>query len=194
MTLIDARIDRLHRLAWQPGASMHDAWWPRLGLGDWRFVYRGTPSCRPAVDAAIVARRGFPTRPLPAALPARSAALLELAPQWTRYITALGLVMLDCPEHLLLGENRKALAHVLDERDCEQLLAILGQWSTEHAPEPATRLADAALDAGARWWARDTGADMTCLLLTTLLAPVEPVGDMPRSLAADWMIRIARYL
>ena len=102
--------------------------------------------------------------------------------------------MLDCPEHLLLGENRKALAHVLDERDCEQLLAILGQWSTEHAPEPATRLADAALDAGARWWARDTGADMTCLLLTTLLAPVEPVGDMPRSLAADWMIRIARYL
>lgn len=189
-----AGIDRLHRLAWQPGASMHACWWRQLALEHWEDVYRRTPSCRRAIDAAIVARRRFPSTPLRTTLPQREALLIDLAPDWARFITALGIVALDCPDHLLLSVHRQSLAQSLSMQDCEQMLAIHSGWSMNAAPLAADRLAQAAYEAGARWWARDAGTNSTYQLLSTLLPPVEPADNAPAASAMDWMSRLARFL
>ena len=189
-----AGVDRIHRLAWQPGASMHAHWWRKLALEKWEDVYRCNPSCRHAIDVVIVGRRRFPVAPLPTTLPQREAHLLDLAPDWARFITALGVVALDCPDHLLSSVHRQALVQSLSVQDCEQLLAIHSGWSTNAAPVPANRLAQAALETGARWWARDAGTNTTYQLLSTLLPPVEPADDAPAANAMDWMTRLARFL
>jgi hypothetical protein len=184
----------LHRLAWQPGASMHAHWWQRLSLEHWGDVYRHAPSCRRAIDATIVASRGFPSAPLSASLAPRDQALIGLAPRWRRFITALGVVALDCPDHLLLGTHREALAAWLNDQDCEQLLAIHGKWNAGAAPVAADRLAQAAYEAGTRWWVRDADSNMTCRLLATLLPPLEAGDSTPDANAADCIIRISRFL
>ncbi|KLU21532.1 hypothetical protein EOS_35550 [Caballeronia mineralivorans PML1(12)] len=121
---VSADIARVHRLAWCPGESMEAAWWSHLDLGEWQDEYIREPSCRSALDAAIVRRRGFPVKPLPAELTDVQRRLMALERRLHRMIIALGLVALDAPAYLVLGEYRRALKPWLDDAAMNQLLVL----------------------------------------------------------------------
>ncbi|WP_186448657.1 type III secretion system domain-containing protein [Burkholderia sp. MSMB617WGS] len=169
-------LQRLHRLGWQPGATMHDGWWPHLGLAAWRESYRRHPACRAAIDRLIVARRGFPRAPLPARLDDRQSALLSVEPRIEALIVALGVIALDCADHLLVTRYRTHLAGRIGERGCAQLLALHRGWSSPARVASPERLVDAATAAGVRWWRRDAGA---CVVATLLATRLPPADDAP---------------
>lgn len=169
-------LQRLHRLGWQPGATMHDGWWPHLGLAAWRESYRRHPACRAAIDRLIVARRGFPRAPLPARLDDRQSALLSVEPRIEALIVALGVIALDCADHLLVTRYRTHLAGRIGERGCAQLLALHRGWRSPARVASPERLVDAATAAGVRWWRRDAGA---CVVATLLATRLPPADDAP---------------
>ncbi|AJX33885.1 type III secretion system domain-containing protein [Burkholderia oklahomensis] len=167
-------LQRLHRLGWQPGAAMHDGWWPHLGLAAWRDSYRRHPACRAAIDQLIVARRGYPRAALPARLDERQRALLSVEPRIGALIVALGVIALDCADHLLVRQYRERLAARIGERGCAQLLALHRGWRSAARVAAPERIVDAATAAGARWWRRDAAS---CVVATLLASRLPPVGD-----------------
>ncbi|MCX8565617.1 MAG: Type III secretion system subunit [Glomeribacter sp. 1016415] len=187
-------IQRLHQLGWQPGAWMHDSWWRKLELARWQDVYRRHPACRSSIDQLIIARRGFPAGALPGKLEPQQQVLLELEPRWIPLTIALGVIALSCPDHLMMKSYRQALAAQLGEHACDQLLAIQSNWRGVEGIESSMPLVDAALDAGAGWWARDMHHCIVGQLLTTRLPPASaPVYPVPGN-AAQWLLKIARFL
>lgn len=187
-------IRRMHQLAWQPGAWMHAGWWTALELAPWQDSYRRYPACRSGIDRLIVARRGFPRAALPGALAPQQAALLALEPRLPQLITALGLLTLNCPDYLLMGPYRRALKSCLGERGGDQLLALHHDWRAGPAALTPDALAAAAFDAGSGWWRRDAGSCMAHAALAILLPPTGKLPGAVPGPAADWLIKIGRFL
>lgn len=191
---LTAPVQRLHQLGWQPGTAMHQHWWAEFGLTQWRDSYQRYRVCRPHLDRLIVEKRGFPNMALPAELNERQTALLSLEHRFTDLITALGVIALDCPDHLLIKPYRTVLAKRLGERCCDQLFALYTGWkSTQRVAQPE-QLIDAAFDAGVRWWLRDAHHCIVYKLLATLLPPVSGCSGTTPGLAPAWLLKIERFL
>lgn len=191
---VDQTVQRLHQWGWQPGHWMHEDWWPHLGLVPWRSVYRSRAACRPSIDRLILQHRGIAWTSLPARLDARQRAMFALEPRLPRLIVALGVVALNCPDHLLLKDSRLALEPYLDERRCDQLLALRRDWSGTEQALPAEALSQAALHAGTRWWLRDVEPDPLSYLLTLRLPPVADAPLSVRDNAVQWLTKVGRFL
>jgi hypothetical protein len=191
---IDPAVQRLHQLAWRPGAWMHEAWWARLDLVPWRRVYVNRPTCRASVDRLIVARRRFPSRPLPGSLDADERLLIELEPRFPSLVTALGVVALACADHLMLKPHREALAPRLGISACDQLLALHDDWDLHAIRLPPDMLVEAALSAGARWWRRDANRSIAGSVLASLLPPDVEAPAAPYDSAVKWIVKLARFL
>lgn len=195
---LSPHVRRLHRLAWQPGAWFDRSWWTHLRLAEWQALYDRHPSCRSAIDATLVARRGFPRQPLPAVLSARQIALLELEPRLHALTTALGLIALDCPDYLLLRDSRQALSAHLGQRACEQLFILHTGWHAQPAMHDFAQLSDVALQTGTRWLSTTAG---DCAASHGLLGLLPHCGDgeydPPVDVAAsaqEWLIKLGRFL
>ncbi|HBO5145140.1 TPA: hypothetical protein L4W69_005677 [Pseudomonas aeruginosa] len=198
---LDKAVKRLHQLAWQPGAWLDTSWWSSLGLADWEALYARHVSCRPAIDATLVTRRGYPDGPLPGSLSTRQSALLALEPRLVTLTTALGLIALDCPEYLLLRECRQALSPRLDDRACEQLFALHQGWNAMPTIKEYASLNETALQAGSEWLTRQAGSCAVIHALLGLLPCAKrsdqhsyrpaPAGTLS---AQDWLIKIGRFL
>ncbi|MDM5065365.1 hypothetical protein OB934_21580 [Aeromonas salmonicida] len=195
MTLaIEAGIQRLHQLAWQPGAWMHPAWWPHMTLAMWQPYYQAHPASRAAIDRVIIQRRGFPCAPLPAALSDEQRQLMQLEPRLIPLCTALGLLALGCPDYLLTGRWRRCLAPVLGEQGCDRLLALAtfsGGAAADVAPE---QIAERALARGLRWWRADTSPCPVRQVLTASLPPGPAESAVGYGPAVPWLLRIGRFL
>ncbi|MBB6155186.1 hypothetical protein HDC30_002409 [Pseudomonas sp. JAI115] len=194
--LITPAVQHLHRLAYSPGSWMNDAWWAYLELDTWQHCYQRYAACRPAINRLIHQRRGPDWRPLPATLTLEQQSVLELEPRFVRLVTALGLVALNCPEHLLLKAHRQALMPVLDAPDCTQLLALHPDWNRTALALPVEGLALGALQAGAGWWRRDAAPCAVTHLLDLHLPPPGPGTPTPTPTdhAVHWFLKIGRFL
>jgi hypothetical protein len=192
--IVDARLKRLHELAWRPGAWMHEGWWTHLSLDNWHASYVTRPACRPSIDRLIVTRRAFPLQSLPAAISDADRLLVELEPRLPALVTALGVIALGCADHLLLKTHREALAHHLDLKSCDQLLALHNSWDTRAACLAPSELAGKALSAGARWWHRDSPRSVCVQLLATLLPPCGDRGCRIEGCAVDHIVKLSRFL
>lgn len=139
---------QLARLIWQPGCYMHARWWQVLEMSAWQPVYRQRPATRASIDRQLIARRGWPdtASALGAALiPSDAAcAVLHLVPNFRRVALAHGVRAMGCPDYLLVGHYRRALAPWLDAWQCDRLLLTRRDWP---APPvlPPEQLVDAAL-------------------------------------------------
>ncbi|HWX12127.1 MAG TPA: type III secretion system domain-containing protein [Trinickia sp.] len=191
---IDPALQRLHQLAWRPGAWMHETWWVRLDLEPWRRSYLNRPACRASLDRLIVARRSFPSRPLPGSLEADERLLVELEPRFPSLVTALGVIALACVDHLMLKPHREALAPHLGISACDQLLALHDGWDLHAIRLSPDVLAEAALSAGAHWWRRDANRSIAGRLLATLLPPDVEASAAPYGSAVEWIVKLARFL
>lgn len=192
--IVDQTVQHLHQWGWKPGDWMHEDWWSHLGLSPWRTVYRSRPACRPSIDSLILQHRGITWTSLPASLDVKQHAMFALEPRLPQLIIALGVVALNCPDHLVLKDSRLALEPYLDDGRCDQLLALHRDWSLSGQALPAEDLSQAALHAGTRWWLRDTEPDPLNDLLTLRLPPV---ADGPLSIsenAVQWLTKVGRFL
>lgn len=188
-------VQRLHQLGWQPGRWMHADWWERLDLAQWRQDYLCHPSCRMAIDREIVARRRFPSGPLPGELDAEQCALMALEPRFGQLSVALGLVSFDCPDYLLLGSFRRVLARDLGPGACDQLLALYICNGGAPATLEAGSLLSAAAAAGSRWWQRDQGeCPVRSALCIILPAGTAQGPELFPGTAADWILKMERFL
>ncbi|MDL4454945.1 type III secretion system domain-containing protein [Klebsiella michiganensis] len=195
MTLaIDAGVQRLHQLAWQPGAWMHPAWWQHLTLDAWQQSYRDYPACRATIDAVIIQQRAFPSTPLPAELSNDQRQLLNLEPRLPRLCTALGLLALGCPDYLLTGSYRRCLLPILGEQGCDRLLA-LGKFHVSSPPLlTAEQISEQALERGLRWWRADVSRCPVRQTLTWCLPPGPVESADSFGAAIPWLLRIGRFL
>lgn len=188
-------VHRLHALAWQPGEFLHEDWWRRLDLGQWRDDYQRHPGCRRALDALIVQRRGFPSAALPGALTEQQLRLLGLEERLPTLLVALGLIARRQPDLLLLRSFRRHFADVLGESGCEQLAALMpcarGPWASvepEHAVDDMRRLGQAWLDASMR-----TSAVWQAMAIR-LSPPEVPPDRLPDGPALPVLFRLERLL
>jgi len=130
-----------HRLLWQPGYHMHEAWWQALGLADWQQHYRRRlPQVRRELDRLICRRRAFPESRFPGvggAFTPLQAALLRGVPRLPMLMLALGLLLSGCPDYVLWRPYRDALAGWLDEQQRQQLWGMwrYGHGSADVAPQ-----------------------------------------------------------
>lgn len=191
---IDSDLQRLHHLAWQPGARMHVDWWLHLGLDKWQSVYQSSQTCRPSIDKLIVHRRQYAWKTLPAQLSADQKKLLALEPRFFELIVALGIIGLNCLDHLLIKTNRQALMPYLTPHHCNQLLALHRGWSSaEKALSPET-LVDTACQFGTHWWKRDAN-DCPISEIYAMRLPIAPMATfLAPGNAVDWLIKIGRFL
>lgn len=197
-TVLSPSVQRLHQLAWQPGAWVDSSWWRHLRLAEWQALYNRHPYCRSAIDATLIARRGFPQEPLPAVLSTRQCALLELESRVYALTTALGLIALDCPEYLLLRDSREALSAHLGSRACEQLYFLHTGWHAPPAINDFAQLGNVALRAGTQWLSQTAG---DCAASHGLLGLLPHSGDpqyncpvAPTVSAQEWLIKLGRFL
>ncbi len=194
--IVDASLKRLHELAWRPGTWMHEAWWARFSLERWRASYLARPACRPSIDRLIVTRRALPCHSVPASLSDADRLLVELEPRLPALVTALGVIGLGCVDHLLLKSHREALAHHLDLKSCDQLLALHDGWNPGAARLSPAMLAATAFSAGARWWHRDAHRSVCAQLLAILLPPGNDTPDAcaNEGCAVDHIVKLSRFL
>jgi hypothetical protein len=195
-TRITPAIQLLHRLAWQPGALMHSAWWSHLGFGSLQDCYSRHAQCRAPIDRLIVSRRGYPVAALPTRLDARQTALLGIESRLPKLIIALGLIALDSADYLLVKSYREHLLFHLGQRGCEQLLAVHRGWHSRKRVSSPADVVSVALSVGVRWWQRDATSCITATLLTSKLPP--PLRDisctLPDNIALDKVLKIDRFL
>ncbi|KWN63604.1 type III secretion system domain-containing protein [Burkholderia ubonensis] len=191
-------LSRLHQIGWQPGAVMHDDWWSYLGLERWRDSYVRYSSCRAAVDQLIVHRRGYPTAALPARLNEQQAAMMALEPRLNELAIAAGLIVLDCPDYLVMKPYRDRLSSHLGERGCSQLLTLHSGWDAGRCIAKPADLIETALHASSHWWHRDSVSCVVAALLASRLPPPETVDSakpaLPRDSMPTRLIKIARFL
>lgn len=192
-------VQRLHELAWRPGASMHVAWWDHLGLSAWKTDYDRHPGCRRALDALIVQRRGFPAEPLPAALSDEQKRMLALEPRLPMLVVALGVVAARAPELLLLGSYRRQLLPVLGNDGCDQLAALLPEGGRAPAMESPSAIVDWLRGLGSHWLEQTLPGSVIWQALSACLPPVPaaratgPVVATP-GLALPMLFRLDRLL
>lgn len=191
---LDHTIQHLHQWGWQPGTWMHEDWWSHLGLRAWHDAYWQFPACRSRIDHLILQRHGITWTSLPGSLAPQQQALFALEPRLPQLILALGLVALNCPDHLLLKDRRLALRPHLDDRCCDQLLALHRSWSQTTQALPCETLSLTALHTGTRWWLRDIEPTPLRDLLTLRLPPVIDTPLHVEENAHQWLTRIGRFL
>jgi hypothetical protein len=187
-------LQRLHHLAYSPGSWMSECWWSHLGLARWQDSYQRFATCRPALNRLIRQRRALDWTTLPACLTPRQRDLLALESRFVRLITTLGLVALNCPDHLLHKRHRQALLPHLQPHHCNQLLGLHQGWSHTEPAVPAAVLAATALQVGARWWQRDA---TPCPVADVLSLHLPPASEGPVSQADNavpWLFKIGRFL
>jgi hypothetical protein len=146
---------QLARLIWRPGLHMDDGWWRAFDMMPWQAPYRRHAVCRAPIDRLLIARRGWPSRPGPAAAdcaPPQSDtayARLKLLPSLRRVSLAHGLRVMGCPDYLLLGRYRRVLSPWLDPWHCDRLLLTRRDWPARStlSPEQVVRAALAATGA-----------------------------------------------
>lgn len=192
--VLTPELQRLYQLAHTPGSWMNEAWWTHLGLAGWQESYERFTGCRASLDRLIAQRRAWHWSTLPARLSPLQQELLALESRFVRLITALGLVALNCADHLLHKSHRQALWPCLEAHHCNQLLGLHQGWSDSEAALPAAALADTALQAGARWWQRDLTPCPVTDVLALHLAPVSEGPGSPTDNAHHWLIKIGRFL
>ncbi|MCU1748813.1 type III secretion system domain-containing protein [Pseudomonas sp. 6D_7.1_Bac1] len=194
VTSISNSVQRLHQLGWQPGAWMHDDWWTQRELAQWQTSYQRYPACRPGIDKLILQHHGFELAALPGALNTQQQVLLSLEPRFTQLIIALGVIALNCPDHLLMKACRQALMPHIDERDCDQLLALHHGWSRSEHAVPADTLTNTALGIGTRWWLRDASDCPVSRMLAMQLPRITDKAIAIPENAVNGLIRIGRFL
>lgn len=196
--LLSHTVKRLHQLAWQPGAWIDTSWWTHLQLANWEAPYGRYASCRRAIDATIVTRRGFPKAALPSVLNERQCALLDLEPRLYQLTTALGLIALDCPEYLLLRDFRETLSAQLGARACEQLFILHHGWKAQPALENHMHVGEIARQRGTQWLSRDAGHCAVSHGLLGLLPHSDSSScDGPinqKTSAQHWLLKLGRFL
>ncbi|MGF6812909.1 hypothetical protein OKW30_008126 [Paraburkholderia sp. Clong3] len=195
-TPIDPWLARLYQLAWKPGEWMDAQWWSTLGLSAWQDTYAARASCRPAVDAAIVKRRGFPDAVLPASLMPSQKQLIQLEPHLLMRVTALGLSGLNCQAYLLLGEYRRVLAPVLGASACDQLMALPAPRGARpiEGIEPE-HLVGRAAALGHAWLGKQLEGCPVWRALEMRLPPAAPLAcDVPSDPAMSTLNRLERFL
>jgi len=145
---------QLARLIWQPGRYMHARWWQALEMSAWQSVYRQRSASRASIDRQLIARRGWPdsTSAFGAELTPNDAvcAALHLVPNLRRVALAHGVRAMGCPDYLLVGHYRRALAPWLDAWQCDRLLLTRRDWPTPSVLPPE-QLVDAALATTGAW-------------------------------------------
>lgn len=188
-------VQRLHALAWRPGAVMHRGWWGYLGLDAWRDDYRRHPGSRRALDALIVQRRGFPAAPLPAALSDEQRRLLALEPRLPVLLVALGAVAARAPELLLLGDYRRQLLAVLGDDGCDQLAALVPDGKGPSLSRPPEQIVEWLRELG-RLWLEQTlpGSTVWQALSICLPPPGALLATPPPGLALPMLFRLERLL
>lgn len=189
-------VQRLHSLAWRPGAVMHPAWWDYLGLDAWKDDYHLHPGCRRALDALIVQRRGFPCAPLPAVLSDEQRRMLGLAQRLPALVIALGVVAAGTPELLLLGDYRRQLVAALGHDACVQLAALVPDRGDASSPSPPpARLVDWLRELGRLWLDHTLPGSVVWQALSICLPPPQAAAGMPpRGLALPVLFRLERLL
>jgi len=201
--LPDACVARMHDLCWRPGDYMYASWWSALGLAEWHDTYRKLPACRASIDRVIVSRRGFPVAPLNSDIDDEGRRLLAMEPRLPALCAALGLIALDCDEHLLLGAYRQALRPLIGVLGCDQLLALNAGRPNGGAGVrvPLERIAEESLAAGVRWLTRERATCQVWRALAILLPIVDPVmgdagGVQQRDVsgATSTLFRLDRFL
>ena len=93
-----------------------------------------------------------------------------------------------------MKDSRLALEPYLDERSCDQLLALHRDWSGTEQALPAETLSQAALHAGTRWWLRDVDSAPLSDLLALRLPPVADAPLSVRGDAIQWLTKVGRFL
>lgn len=147
-------VTQLARLIWQPGRYMHARWWQALEMSAWQPVYRQRPATRASIDRELVARREWPNTA--SALGAvrtlsdAACAVLHLVPNLRRVALAHGVRAMGCPDYLLVGRYRRALAPWLDAWQCDRLLLTRRDWPTPSVLPPE-QLVDVALAMTGAW-------------------------------------------
>lgn len=187
-------LQRLYQLACTPGTWMNDAWWTHLGLSSWQDSYRRFAACRPAINRLIRQRRALSWTTLPGSLTPPQRALLDLEPRFLRLITALGLIGLNCPDHLLLKAHRQALMPLLEPHHCNQILGLHQDWSNAETAIATDALVNAALQTGAQWWLRDATPCPVTDVLKLHLPPASEVTVSQADNALHWLIKLGRFL
>ncbi|TWG84967.1 type III secretion system (T3SS) protein LEE [Cupriavidus gilardii J11] len=192
-------VQRLHELAWRPGASMHAAWWDHLGLSAWKTDYDRHPGCRRALDALIVQRRGFPAAPLPAVLSDEQKRMLSLESRLPMLVVALGIVVARAPELLMLGSYRRQLLPVLGSDGCDQLAALIPEGRGAMAVEPPSPLVEWLRGLGSHWLEQTLPGSVIWQALSACLPPVSASAAggpviAPPGLALPMLFRLDRLL
>lgn len=192
-------VQRLHTLAWRPGAVMHPGWWAYLGLAAWQDDYARHPGCQRALDALIVQRRGFPDAALPAALSDEQKRLLAMEGRLPLLVVALGLVAARLPELLLLGSYRRQLVPILGEAGCDQLAALVPEPNGQGAGPPGEPLGAWLAELGRNWLDRTLPGSLLWQALSVTLPPPQPSlcapsVTAPAGLALPVLFRLERLL
>ncbi|ESJ24520.1 hypothetical protein B551_0205460 [Cupriavidus sp. HPC(L)] len=188
-------VQRLHALAWRPGAVMHQGWWGYLGLDAWQDDYRRHPGSRRALDALIVQRRGFPAGPLPATLSDQQRRLLAIEPRLPMLLVALGAVAARAPELLLLGDYRRQLLAVLGDDGCDQLAALVPDGKGAALSRPPEQIVEWLRELGRLWLDHTLPGSTVWQALSICLPPPDSLlATPPAGLALPMLFRLERLL
>jgi Type III secretion system subunit len=221
MSIINAKITRLHQLAWRPGAFMHSQWWFSLQLLAWRPYYWCDQSAegeaieelcqaangelnfqqrqdplRQALDQLICQKRCFPLAPLPAILSADQQQLLALESRLGKLLVAVGLQLLGSPDYLLRGHYRRVLAPLLGWQALDQLWALWRQGD-QPAQLPVEKLVVQAQQCAYQVINSYLTDDPVWQALSVILPPPLP-ASAPAAVSPDnpliFLFRVARFL
>ena len=126
--MISPGVRNLHELIWHPGRWMNSHWWHALDLAEFESIYQQYPACRLKLDKIINVRRQLRISALPTELHHDDEHVFTKLSKISALVSALGLVGLGARDALCIGHMRRALASVLGEHGCDQLLAMNFKW------------------------------------------------------------------
>lgn len=193
--IIEVEQQRLHELVWRPDKWMHASWWRAFELSQWQQVYQQSPSCQGAIDNMILRRKDLSFSPILKQLEPRQYQILALETRLMKLFLAMGILVLACPDYLVLRRYRCRLTDIFGEQGCEQLLAI---GTFYHSPSQVIYseedFIEKAQGIGLSWWyAEKTDCVVYHALKTTF--PNYPPQEAPRlGSIFPWLLRIGRFL
>lgn len=177
--MISPGVRNLHEVVWCPGRWMHSYWWTALDLAKFESIYQQYPSCRFKLDKIINVRRQLQITTLPAQLQDNNEYIFSRLFKTSAFISALGLVYLGARDALCVGPMRRALATVLGEHGCDQLLAMNLKWPEKSSLALAIENLSLVAQIGWQWLKKDAPRDdNTSLLTQTLDICFAPLPEM----------------
>jgi hypothetical protein len=158
---------------------MNSHWWAALDLAKFESIYQQYPSCRSKLDKIINVRRQLLITTLPAQLNDEHESLFAKLPKISGFISALGLVYLGARDALCVGAIRRALASVLGDHGCDQLLAMNLKWPEKNSIALAIENISSLTQIGWQWLKNDASRDNhTSLLIQALDICFTPLSEM----------------